>query len=482
MWLGRAEVSKDTAAPQGKKLHDGAELAAIKVYRHDAVSAAVDRELTALTSVDSAHIVGVVDAAAEGSRQCVVLRLLDPGGLARLLASRATLSRGELVTLLVPLARAVNAMHVAGVSHGSLNASKVLFTESGAPVLLGGAHMTTAAHPPSRSALREGGEFLKDRRALWALASDLLARASQPGDVSEFADWVHTSAWDDPGFPDELSERAFDTGPPTPLSIPWLGLQPADDDGRGSLPPPNRHQASQLAGPRGTARKTRGFKSITERGHLTLTRLSEAYKSVRPRFRLLAIAGVVLIAGVLFTATAGGSARTGSGVERAEDAATTGALSDEGDLAPAVGRGDAGAVPDPTGTYEPEAVIQDTLMGDDPVAAATLLLSLRDECLGAASAECLEAVLQRDSAAWMADTAWLSQPRAGTEGHASLFHEGRDVTVVDIMGGVVLLSIDSAIPAPAPGSAEQVNAQRGPASVLIIRTEAGWRIRDVLPA
>ncbi|WP_168220079.1 MULTISPECIES: protein kinase [unclassified Salinibacterium] len=476
VWLGRAETPKDAGGSATATAHEGTGLAAIKVYREDVASEAVDRELTALTRMVSPHIVGVIDAAAAGTRQCVVLPLLDPGGLTRLLTSRATLSRGELVTLLVPLARAVNSMHAAGVTHGSLRASKVLFSDAGAPVLLGGARMTQSPHPPSRSVLKDGREFIDDRHALWLLANDLLARAAQPEEVAGLGEWLRTEPWMAPGFQDELSERAFETGAPTPVSIPWVGLEPPADSSRQAPQSRPRREPAQHTVVRETAAWSRALNAVTGSSRSVLRRLRDAYTGVRPRFRVLGLLGVVLISGGLVVATtmdSGSTQALGPG-EAAASHRVDGAASDESGV-------DVDTEPESIDAENGSAPDEAALTGDDPVLAARRLLTLRDACLSAASAECLKDVLQRDSAAWMADSARVIDERADGGTHVPLFREDDELAVVDIMGGVVLLSVDGpALHVETDGS-QDATAERAPASVLIIRTEAGWRIRDVLP-
>ncbi len=476
VWLGRAETPEDALESATPRAHEGTGLAAIKVYREDVASETVDRELRALTRMVSPHLVGVIDAAAEGTRQCLVLRLLDPGGLTRLLASRSTLSRGELVTLLVPLARAVNSMHAAGVTHGSLRAAKVLFDECGAPVLLGGARMTDSPHPPSRSVLKEGRSFIDDRRALWLLATDLTARAAHPEELAGLSEWLRTEPWTTPGFQDELSERAFETGPPTPLSIPWLGLEPAVEGSRDARQSRTLREPEHATVVHEAPAWTRALKAVTGRSSSVLGRLRDTYTGVRPRFRVIGLLGVVLIGSVLLVATT-----TESGSTEAMGQAETAAVLHRDDAPVSVeSRVDVDVEPEPNDAENVTTADEEALRGDDPVLAARRLLTLRDACLSAASVECLTDVLQRDSAAWLADTASLSEGADGGT-HAPLLREQDEVAVIDIMGGVVLLSVDGPAPHVGTDGAQDATAERAPASILIIRTEAGWRIRDVLP-
>ena len=101
--------------------------------------------------------------------------------------------------------------------------------------------------------------------------------------------------------------------------------------------------------------------------------------------------------------------------------------------------------------------------GDDPLAAAVVLLQVRERCIRDLSAECLDDVDQPGSSAREADRALVaamldgagSGPLPAVEGAALAQRWG-----------------DSALVTLAPNSE--------PASVLLVKGEAGWRIRDYL--
>ncbi|WP_210505810.1 hypothetical protein [Naasia sp. SYSU D00057] len=72
-----------------------------------------------------------------GDRFGLVYRWLPGGSLADLLQRRGELSAGEAVTVLVSVARALAALHGAGVACGRLRADDVLFDADGTPVVAG---------------------------------------------------------------------------------------------------------------------------------------------------------------------------------------------------------------------------------------------------------------------------------------------------------------------------------------------------------
>lgn len=65
-----------------------------------------------------------------------LVTVLAPGGsLAAQVGARGTLTAGEVVTVLAPLADALGALHAQGVVHGDVTATNILFVDRGRPVL-----------------------------------------------------------------------------------------------------------------------------------------------------------------------------------------------------------------------------------------------------------------------------------------------------------------------------------------------------------
>lgn len=111
----------------------------------------------------------------------------------------------------------------------------------------------------------------------------------------------------------------------------------------------------------------------------------------------------------------------------------------------------------------------DPVRGDDPAAAASSLLEQRHRCFLATehSPDCLADVFQRGAPVVSTEASAL-----GTTGSAEArdFH-GAELTLVERWGDAALVSC-----APAAGATPETK----PASFLLVRNEAGWRIRDVL--
>jgi hypothetical protein len=120
------------------------------------------------------------------------------------------------------------------------------------------------------------------------------------------------------------------------------------------------------------------------------------------------------------------------------------------------------SVPAPS---EPDPSEPDPTAVDDPLDAVAALFARRTECFRGLSVLCLADVDQDASAA-------ASQDRAALE---ALIDEGVQPVRLSADGAALVERLgDSALVELTPGS--------DPASVLLMRTEAGWRIRDYLAA
>ena len=119
----------------------------------------------------------------------------------------------------------------------------------------------------------------------------------------------------------------------------------------------------------------------------------------------------------------------------------------------------------PSAAPSAPAQVAGPVTADDPVAAALALLGARDRCIRDLSVECLDDVGQRDSSALAADRELLA---AVIEGDAAAVVIDVDPALVELVQRLG----DSALVSLGPDSE--------PASVLLVKGEAGWRIRDYL--
>jgi eukaryotic-like serine/threonine-protein kinase len=124
VWLARERA---TGLPVAlKRLRPGADLATRDRLR---------REAAVLAGIDHPHVVRLRSVHGDGDGLVLVLDLAAGGSLASLLATRRRLAPGEVVTIAVPLAQALAAVHAQGLVHGDVTPANVLFAADGRPLL-----------------------------------------------------------------------------------------------------------------------------------------------------------------------------------------------------------------------------------------------------------------------------------------------------------------------------------------------------------
>lgn len=107
--------------------------------------------------------------------------------------------------------------------------------------------------------------------------------------------------------------------------------------------------------------------------------------------------------------------------------------------------------------------------GQDPLAAARALLDQRQECFRKKSMICLEKVVQPGSAAADSDRYRLRQLTEGTATSVENNHGPVSPILVERLGDSALLNV------------HLIGGEgASPAALLLIRTSAGWRIRDLV--
>ena len=107
------------------------------------------------------------------------------------------------------------------------------------------------------------------------------------------------------------------------------------------------------------------------------------------------------------------------------------------------------------------------MTGDDPIAAAVTLLEARARCFTEISVICLDDVDQQGSGALSSDQSAMRDAQNGAEVLAPFLAGADELALVEQVGDAVLLEWIE------PGENE-------PASLLLMKGEAGWRIRDYL--
>jgi hypothetical protein len=117
----------------------------------------------------------------------------------------------------------------------------------------------------------------------------------------------------------------------------------------------------------------------------------------------------------------------------------------------------------PTAVAAPQSPVD----ADDPISALVALLAARDRCIHDLSVPCLDSVGQEGSSALGDDQRLVRSLQNGGQSPESLLVSASQVTLDERSGDSVLLKLGDV-----PGTA--------PASVLVMKTPDGWRIRDYL--
>ncbi len=92
-------------------------------------------EATLLADLDHPHIIDVLDVLEDGDGVAIVMQWAQGGSLRALLDQRRTLSAGQVVAVLAPVADALASAHRRGLLHGDVKPSNILFTSDGEPLL-----------------------------------------------------------------------------------------------------------------------------------------------------------------------------------------------------------------------------------------------------------------------------------------------------------------------------------------------------------
>ena len=429
--------------------------AAIKVFHPDILPADFGRELDALGRVPRQHCVRLLDIASGPDGLPVpILERVHRGTLAFLLRERENIQPGEAVTLLAPLARTVAALHRSGVAHSRIGAGTVHLGSAGEPVLLGFGHCELFESGSSIAALEANEAVHRDLGDLAALARLVLGATQHTAAgtrVGTMLDWVAAPATSLlPGFAAELEDRLFDLAEPLPISFERAGPAVAGVPSR--LMPVRASDATDAGSL--ASDPDRGLSSpVTEtglglfHGMVRNAILTSPVEAVRARVLSLvrgvrrpvwAVAGAIAVAltlAIAFVPQGGSSQAT---VVRA----------------PAAGNSIA-AAPIPTQSALP----------DDPVSALKLLLLARAVCIRDRSVLCLDGVDEKSSGAFASDAAIVESIQAGGEVPADAVPAAARPKLIERLGDSALISL---------------GLKSNPASALMFKGEAGWRIRSFL--
>jgi len=462
---------------------DGATVV-LKVYRAEAGRESIDIELEALSRGALEHRVRLLDVGTgDDELPVAVLERVPGGSLGQLLARRSGLEPGEAVTIVAPIARLAGELHRSGIAHRGIGVDTVHFGESGQPVLLGfgGSVVFPQGQPPAGLDLQPG--VIADRERLAGLASlviESVREGARTATLERIGDWLSArTAPVGAEFPRELEERLFDAADAVPVGLATAstgngtrtGVSAASHRGGPVAVPPRTSPAvrgglpreSRRHGSTAVHRSARSAIATPDRVALvanvlgaaplaaTRTRALSSLRAVRRPVWWAAVAVVAALAAALVLVPAGDGSP--------EPAVPSTVEATVSSPAPQTGGPADASATSPRDAADPESA---AVTGNDPAAALGPLLTARKRCFDELSALCLASVDQAGSAALAGDTAliagttpagWVPAPNT----------TARRATAVDREG-------DSAI--------VRFGAHSKPASVLMIRNEAGWRIRS----
>lgn len=474
-----APSTDDATAGADAGIAPGRPLVAMRVYPPQVASDSVALEIEAMSTDASGTLPALYDVAAlEDGRCCLAVERLTGLSVSRLLAER-TLSAGEAVTILAPIAVAVGDLAARGLVHTRLAATDLLLDDVGRPRLVGlGAlrrlpgHVHAAEHT---ALLREG------HVALAQLLEDVAAAVRPTGVFDDAIDLIR-GRLDARPFRTcevELERRLFATATPEPIAGVDVRVRATRLPARISapLPAPDRHDDDGLEGRAHPAQRwLQGVRALlglaqlpddlgarvaeavdTVPGVATRTRLGSV---IRSRSRSLTVGSLVGGGALVLMLTLVPPATADDEPDRTglPDAEAPSSSAEHEPIASTSG--------DPRSAEIDEVTEAHGITGDDAAAAARLLLERRAECFATLDLDCLESVVQPGSTIEAADRAALIAARDGDAPVAVEF-DPSTAQVTAEMGDAVLVGLSRATP------------EREPASLLLVRGEAGWRLREI---
>ncbi|GGE87952.1 hypothetical protein [Mycetocola zhadangensis] len=412
----------------------------------------------AALSLTSPHLQCALDVATDDAGHLVVIAERTEATLADLLGIRQRMPLGEIITVVAPVASALHTLHEAGFAHGGLSPAVVGFTSEGRPLLvLIDAPAVATERDATVAELRR-----QDIAALRRMLAHLFERCDEGGNepVASLLRWfdrVATLKADDAFFA-QLDLRLFALANPLPISFapdpPELrvpGSDPKSLIGSVNREDPaagrQRHAPGWLAGlfdstGLGALAEITDTSSLSRKLAAHATGLGGWFSRVlRGRATMLVVATGVAVAVVW------------------------GGLVVLPDTEDAVGANDGSterrSLPELTMTEKEKAAVE----ADEPLAALTALLALRSRCLATGSLNCISLFAEPGSAAEATDEHALS-----TKGEPLIAGPiaAEETALLQHTGHAALFRVH-----PAGDKESQ------PVLVLVMKTNAGWRVRDL---
>lgn len=450
-------------------------LVVLRVYGAGALDDAIAAEIEVMASDTAGATPALLDVAnLDDGRTCLAVERI-PGSLLTELLGERSITAGEAVTLLAPIVQAVHVLERRGFVHTRLSAADVLLDGCGRPRLIGlGAvrRLQEAPAGPDRVALLRAGHT-----ALLRLAQEVAAVTRPEGALARSIELIEASLADRPfaSCTDALERALFATATPAPVSgirirerTPPLParITPASLPLAASTSPeaPDPALRTTARGPRiarlgsirALAQLPDGFLDDVATGADRVSTRSLRAGLARlasGRRRTVAVGGLTGAAALVVLL-----ALVPPGTATSSMAASGGAAS------PAVQSAEPAAQP----STAPKVAEVAAVAGEvDPTLAAAELLEVRASCLASRDAACLAAVDQPGSPLEAADRAVILDGETHADSSSvDRFDLGAIALVAD-MGSAVLVEVPSTVP------------EREPASLLMMRSEAGWRLREL---
>jgi hypothetical protein len=456
----------------------------VKVYRGDHGRTSALATAAALAGLQHPHLVPLVGLVEVGSgRLGILLPKLSRATAVDWLDSRRVVSAGEAVTLLAPILLAL--LHVERRRldprlrfDASIDLSDVLFDERGAPVVTGvrvdaalSEVQASQAGAPSQVARRLVALVMAATVGGGSAARTTLAAVCAEGaEIDELLEVLFELA--DP-VPIEAAPapESDDTDPLRDDTVVTPGCRRAGEDVVADVEP--RVLDDLVPG----WRRARSILARTVRSSPRLERAVQSLRQVRPRvwatsglLAASAVVGLTILPGTgngepttpaptTPTSTGRATVQPATTSPHTEPRQTGGTSAD----APSRRDGSTPARPPastPNGTT-PVSASSEILAGDDADAAVRELIRLRRDCLRALDRDCLEGVEQSGSPISISDRSAVADPERLGDSRVDL----RIDEAINRLGGAILFRATS--------------AEKEPASVLVVRTEAGWRLRTI---
>ncbi|MEO9095296.1 MAG: protein kinase [Microbacteriaceae bacterium] len=472
------------------------ELVVLKVFHPATGQPSIDLEVRALTATCHQHLLGLTDVAtAPGGGVVLVLPYLAGGTLAQLLERRSRLQPGEAVNIVAPIITAVMHLYASGFRHVSLNSSRVRFQAHGTPVIAGFGRVRAIPVDAGASRSLAHGEESEIWQSLVALAEEILThvRSDDPGDVrlslpslarrdpdstlvqatealvAELFEWAEPQAV-------AREDPATSTTAPNQASRQIPGRTHRDEAyGAGRA-----ERADSDDGGSGRAgRPWLGVFHLPAQLHDSMERalelnpvhvLKDTWGAVSARTRRMLVAGVLV-----FAVT---SAAVLLAVPRDHPVTALGSGPSAGqreESSPGASKTSSAPMVSPEGDQTISAAERSKIVAADPMVAVEALLAIRQRCLRGRSLVCLLDVVQENTALMDADRAGLRDGPGGNgaaaETSSPVAHVGPQThiaTLVERSGDAALISWE-----PRAGHDNQ------PISVLMMRAETGWRLREI---